>query len=241
MRVESMALELRPRTMMEAADLGLQLARTHWRSVVRTCGPVYVVVALLALSTMELANWAPMLVIFCAKPWLDRSVLFVFARAAFGQTSRFTDLWTAQRTVWWGQCLSTLTWRRLSLHRSYTQAVYQLEGQQGAAFRKRRAQILKGQAGPAGRMQLAFVHVELFIVLAGYALVLWFMPENFRADFMDLLLGEQPWTVALDTLWYMVVVACVEPLYVASGFCMYLNRRVQLEAWDIEQEFRRAF
>jgi hypothetical protein len=28
---------------------------------------------------------------------------------------------------------------------------------------------------------------------------------------------------------------------VAAGFGLYLNRRVELEAWDIEQEFRRAF
>jgi len=27
---------------------------------------------------------------------------------------------------------------------------------------------------------------------------------------------------------------------VAAGFAMYLNRRVELEAWDIEQELRRA-
>jgi hypothetical protein len=33
----------------------------------------------------------------------------------------------------------------------------------------------------------------------------------------------------------------VEPFYVGAGFTMYLNRRVELEAWDIEQEFRRAF
>jgi hypothetical protein len=36
-------------------------------------------------------------------------------------------------------------------------------------------------------------------------------------------------------------VVVLEPFYVAAGFAMYLNRRVQLEAWDIEQEFRRAF
>jgi hypothetical protein len=33
----------------------------------------------------------------------------------------------------------------------------------------------------------------------------------------------------------------LEPFYVAAGFAMYLNRRVELEAWDIEQEFRRGF
>ena len=37
------------------------------------------------------------------------------------------------------------------------------------------------------------------------------------------------------------VVGLVEPFFVAAGFAMYLNRRVELEAWDIEQEFRRAF
>ena len=40
---------------------------------------------------------------------------------------------------------------------------------------------------------------------------------------------------------YVVVVLFLEPFYVAAGFAMYLNRRAELEAWDIEQEFRRAF
>jgi hypothetical protein len=28
---------------------------------------------------------------------------------------------------------------------------------------------------------------------------------------------------------------------VAAGFTLYLNRRAELEAWDIEQELRRVF
>ena len=40
---------------------------------------------------------------------------------------------------------------------------------------------------------------------------------------------------------YGASVAFLEPFYVAAGFGMYVNRRVALEAWDIEQEFRRAF
>ena len=43
------------------------------------------------------------------------------------------------------------------------------------------------------------------------------------------------------TLSYLAVVLFLEPFYVAAGFAMYLNRRVVLEAWDIDQEFRRAF
>jgi hypothetical protein len=40
---------------------------------------------------------------------------------------------------------------------------------------------------------------------------------------------------------YAITVLFLEPFYVAAGFGMYLNRRAELEAWDIEQEFRRAF
>jgi len=40
---------------------------------------------------------------------------------------------------------------------------------------------------------------------------------------------------------YAATVVFLEPFYVAAGFGMYLNRRAELEAWDIEQEFRRAF
>ena len=37
----------------------------------------------------------------------------------------------------------------------------------------------------------------------------------------------------------MFAICVVEPLYVAGGFGLYLNRRTELEAWDIEIAFRR--
>ena len=40
---------------------------------------------------------------------------------------------------------------------------------------------------------------------------------------------------------YAIVIGFLEPFYVAAGFAMYLNRRAELEAWDVEQELRRAF
>ena len=45
----------------------------------------------------------------------------------------------------------------------------------------------------------------------------------------------------ISSLAYAAAVGFMEPFYVAAGFGLYLNRRVELEAWDIEQEFRRAF
>ena len=36
-----------------------------------------------------------------------------------------------------------------------------------------------------------------------------------------------------------LVLVVWEPIYVACGFSLYLNRRTVLEAWDIELVFRR--
>jgi hypothetical protein len=38
---------------------------------------------------------------------------------------------------------------------------------------------------------------------------------------------------------YMCGIALIEPLYVAGGFALYLNRRTALEGWDLEVQLRR--
>jgi hypothetical protein len=243
MRVDAIALKLRPRPMSEAADLGVRMAQVHAGDVWRSCGPVFVVVALLSLATIEIASWLPGLLIFWLKPWLDRSVLFVLSRAAFGQRTHFNDLWRAQRQVWWSQLPSTLLWRRLSPWRAYTQPIHQLEGQTGAARRQRRKQLLNGQRGAAMGVHLTFAHVEVALVLGLLSMALWLAPQGSAGDVMTWLLSSEDNLLSslVGVGVYAVVVALLEPFYVAAGFAMYLNRRVQLEAWDIEQEFRHAF
>jgi hypothetical protein len=243
MQVDALALDLRPRSMMEATDLGVRLVQLRARSVWRTVGPLYLVLVALALSTVEIAGWLPALLIFWLKPWLDRSLLFVLSRAVFGEDTRFADLWQAQRKVWWGSLLHTLTMRRLSPWRSFTQAMHQLEGQRGAARRKRRTQFLRGKKGAATAMHLAFAHLELVFILGVLALAVWFDPDgNTGRNIFDALrTDDSVATSLLSATVYAGIVLLLEPFYVAAGFAMYLNRRVELEAWDIEQEFRRAF
>jgi len=242
MQVDAIAVELRPRTMWEASDLGGRLLQANARSVWLTCWPVFAVVLALALATAEIAPWLPTLLIFWLKPWLDRSVLFVLSRAVFGQSTRAGDLWRAQRSVWWGELPGTILWRRFSPWRSFTQPIYQLEGQRGAARRQRRTQLLRGQRGAAFGMHFAFANVEAALTLGLVAMALWFAPEEARGNLFRWLAtdGDLSATLCLAAV-YGAVVTVLEPFYVAAGLAMYLNRRVQLEAWDIEQEFRRAF
>jgi hypothetical protein len=47
------------------------------------------------------------------------------------------------------------------------------------------------------------------------------------------------WLEHLTNAFYALVLVIWEPVYVACGFSLYLNRRTTLEAWDIELVFRR--
>jgi hypothetical protein len=242
MQVDALAVRLRSRTQLEAIDLGVSLCQ-------RTRGPLYACFAVSALPVMaiaigsyDVASWLPTVVIWCAKPWLDRTILFVLSRAAFRQPSSPAELWRAQRDVWWRQLLFTLSVRRLSLWRSFTQPVYQLEGgsirESGARVRQlRRRQMMSGFMATT-----VFSLTELALTLSLLSLIFWFAPAGVLPDIRVLLSGTLPRVLAVAVpISYALAVLFVEPFYVAAGFAMYLNRRAELEAWDIEQEFRRAF
>jgi hypothetical protein len=48
-----------------------------------------------------------------------------------------------------------------------------------------------------------------------------------------------PLLVGLSMVGYMVAISMVEVFYVAGSFGLYINRRVKLEGWDVELDFKR--
>jgi hypothetical protein len=241
-QVDAFAIRLRPRRPWEAADLGIRLCQREARSVFRCYWAVAIPFAALCMATYEIASWLPALALWWGKPWLDRTILFVLARAGFGQSTSFADLWRAQRTVWWGQLLHTLTLRRLSPRRSFTQPVYQLEGLPFGS-RAARLRLLRSRGGGVAiGVTGAFSLMESCMAFALLSLGYWMLPPGMEVDWAAFLQGEGSVWASLGTAAaYAVVLILLEPFYVAAGFGLYLNRRVELEAWDIEQEFRRAF
>jgi len=241
MRADATLVQLRPRPMYEAADLGVRLVQASVRPLLRCALPVLVVLTLLCLALQPLAWWAPSLALWWAKPWLDRTLLFVLARAVFRQDSRFADLWAAQGSVWWTHLLPTLTLQRLLPWRSVTQAAQQLEGFKGKALRKRRGVLLRGHQGAGLAMCGAFLHLEMAVAFGLPALLMWLHPGSPSAAPFAWFGTETPLTQAAATLTYALAIALIEPFYVGAGFAMYLNRRVEIEAWDVEQSMRHAF
>jgi hypothetical protein len=227
---------------MEAADLGVRLCTSAARSVYACYAMVALPVIALALASSEIAPWLPTLAIWLAKPWLDRTILFVLSRAAFGQSTRPADVWRAQRDVWWRQFLLTWTLQRVSPWRSLTQPVYQLEGLSIWHAGARVRQIKRRAAGSAFMMTHVFSVSESALTFALVSLLFWFAPAGSVPDPIDALSGELSGVLVLGfPIAYAIAVMFLEPFYVAAGFAMYLHRRADLEAWDIEQEFRRAF
>jgi hypothetical protein len=227
---------------MEAADLGVCLCQHTARSVYTCYALAALPVMALAIGSSELATGLPTVVIWCAKPWLDRTILFVLSRAAFGQQTGPAALWHAQRDVWWRQLLFTWSIRRLSPWRAFTQPVYQLEGGPALKAGARIRQIRRGHTMSALMSTYAFSMTEFALTAALVSLAFWFAPSGLVPKIEDLLSGSLPRVLGVTIpIAYGIVVFFLEPFYVASGFAMYLTRRAELEAWDIEQEFRRAF
>jgi len=102
--------------------------------------------------------------------------------------------------------------------------------------------VRRRKRGTALLVTMAFATAEMCLGLTVLSLLVWFAPTEDAGDLLEVLfdptseLFEASMAVA-----YAFVVAFLEPFYVAAGFAMYLNRRAELEAWDVEQELRRAF
>jgi hypothetical protein len=241
MKAEQLQLALRPRPVHEAVDLGVRMTQRNAGSLARAYLPFALLLAVACAATVEIAPWLPSLLLWWMKPWLDRTLLHVYARQAFGETTSFADAWEARRRAPWLVMLQQLTLWRLSFWRAYAMPVAQLEGQSGAARRQRTRTILRSHRGAATMMQEAFSFCELVAMVALLSLIPWMTPGLRTLDGLQLLASETTGGALLAFAAHALAVAFIEPFYVAAGFAMYLNRRVELEAWDVEQDLRHAF
>lgn len=246
MRLTDASVAIRPRNAWEAMDLGVLLARRHAGLLTASWAAATLpVFALLTLLLWSHPAWA----LFCfwlLKPIFDRLPLYILSRALFGDTPRLKEALRALPRLVRPQWLASLTWRRLSLTRSFDLPVMQLEGLAGAERRRRLIVLGFSENRAASLLTLVGVHLEWALWTGLTALLFLLLPQQIKVDMdwqklIDLASDEQRWLWVehLSNALYALLLIVWEPVYVACGFTLYLNRRTHLEAWDIELVFRR--
>lgn len=246
MRLERLSVMLRPRTAWEASDLGIALVRAHWRLIAQAwCAVTLPLLALFTLGGYLIGQvWLAALVLWWLKPWFDRIPLYVVSRAVFGNAPSLSETVGAGGALFGPGIWPWLLWRRLHPTRSLLLPIDLLEGQRGAA-RAARAKVLAHSVGSPGfLLTLIGWHLELMLGLSVLVLALMFVPVEFLSEsaraMRETLFEDRPaWAQMVLVAIGWLAMTVIEPLYVGAGFGLYLNRRIQLEAWDIELAFRR--
>jgi hypothetical protein len=241
-RPDEIAVILRRRNPWEALDLGHAMLRAWARRVYgawfATYWPAGIAISLLLWSSPEYV----MFVLWWLKPLFDRVLLHVCGRSVLGNDSGVRDVLRELPRLWRAPgVLSALSLRRFSLARSFLLPVWQLEEQRGAAARARFRLLSRRYRGYAVWLTFFCANMStvlLFaILITGLALApgdgqnlspwQWFGGDASSGQYL------------VRNVAFMLAETVVEPLYVASGLALYLNRRSELEAWDIERGLRR--
>ena len=246
MKLETLTVELRPRSPWEAMELGTALVRRHARAIwtpwLLVTGTVFVLSNLAAWAVGHV--WLAWLLMWWLRPAFDRIPVYVLSRAVFGSVPGIAETLRAQLRWGWRPMRGHLTWRRFSPLRAVMLPIDLLEGADPKLLAERRRVIGGGMGGYA--VQLTVVCLN-FIIALQLSLVLLttiavpneLLPEAGRAAWAVITQQPPAWALIALNLVDWLAVGFIEPFYVGAGFGLYLNRRTQLEAWDLEIAFRR--
>ena len=238
MEIEKLQVKVRPRASWEAVDLGIAMLRTWWVPVylpwLCLLCPVWVLSQLLCRGA---ASWLPILLLWWLKPLWDRIPLFVLSRTMFGQNPTTRQALRALFATKGGSLFLSLTLYRFSPIRAIQLAVLMLEGLEGRRLSKRQNAFSRGLAGFGTTIAILFFLIEWLALFGScWALLYLVMPLEGETALLEIPASLNPW---LSSGFYLIAMTVTEPLFVAVGFALYLNRRTVTEGWDLELAFRR--
>ncbi|MEM6795025.1 MAG: DUF4129 domain-containing protein [Acidobacteriota bacterium] len=238
MDLEKLAVRLRPRNDWEAADLGFTMVRAWLRPVFGAWLAIAAPVLVLLVAT--LGGWGLLLFWWLLPLWEIPSLL-VLSRRVFGSPSSTGEVLRATPGHW-RRCLADITWRRFNPWRSFALPVAHLEGSGGSARRDRlRVLESRGTEVPLA-LSASFFLFQFSIGLGLFVLLLVMTPDWVAIDWERIVDGIFEGAAPAASRVLYVLLGCgtlvVNPFYVAAGFCIYLNRRTDLEGWDLEIAFR---
>lgn len=245
MNLDQLTIEIRPRRPWEAVDLGIRMAQRWWWPLTL----VFTILSLpvwLALGFISDDFWYYKLLIFwLLLPLFERPLLFFLSKAVFNEVLDVAQVLKETPKLFVKQIILSLTWRRLSPSRSMDAAVILLENLKGSQRASRIATLHREDASPAAWLSFIGHFCVYAIAITLFVLILQFVSHFFETPWWQFI-GDKGWLPFLSKwsgklffhLLYIGFVL-VTPFYVAAGFALYLNRRIRLEAWDVEISFRK--
>ncbi len=246
MDLERVSVALRPRTSWEAIDLGLQLVRKFAPSVFVAWWAVFIPCAILIHGVLYSEPAIAFVVVWWLRPFFDRAVLSVLGPAVFGAAPGPREILTRWPAFISGlfrapvQLLASLTWRRFSPWRSYVLPVDVLEMLPLGARRERVAVLARTHRDVATGLTLVCIALEITLYFAMLVFISLLIPQAYNFDIWAWLFdSESIWARVAQVILLGLAHSVVEPIYVSGGFGLYLNRRIELEGWDLELSFRR--
>ncbi len=239
MDLARLALAMRPRGPWEGIDLGFAMARRWFLPLWRLWWVVALPFALVTALLFPDRPWLAIVLLWWGKPLYEPLLLFWLSRALFGQRPGLGQSLRQWRAILQAQPLAYLTWRRFSPSRSLYMPVGLLERLRGAQRRTRVEVLGRGQQGGFWLTLVAF-HFEMLLQIALLVLLVLALPEELQWLDWELLFFEPgPFELWLQIGVDLLGMSLIAPFYVSAGFALYLTRRSELEAWDIEIGFRR--
>lgn len=244
MQLHELRIALRPRTGWEALDLGFVIARTWWLQLTIPW-LIWATPALAFACYIESHFWS-IFVLWFFKPYYERAALRELAGSAFGnRTSVPSIIRSAFKNDWTGECLFFLKFcfLRLSLVRSMKLPLSELEQTDEELYRHRARTMFRTASGYMQTLTIVgFVAEAMFFLSIAVTLVFFVSPDvQSFLDNLSVVAGfdvQSPWHPYLIDGIYFLVLFAVAPFYVACGFSLYINRRTELESWDLELGFR---
>ncbi len=246
MKLDQITANIRMRNPWEAMDLGFALIRHSWRAIYL---PWFIFLSILSalcflIVPSDYKEFA-ILLVWWLKPLYDRFLLNILSHKLFNENlSTAEALESIPSLVKNTGLLSALTFRRPSFSRGFNLPIWQLERLTGKARSERQSTLLGSAHSHVIGLTIGMIFIELTIYFSLYAFIIFLLPETFQSTVVGLFfsddLGEDvtTWLHILDHIIYTLAVFIIEPFFVAASFTLYINRRTQLEAWDIELVFR---
>jgi hypothetical protein len=244
--LDQVTANIRLRSVWEAIDLGFVMVQQWWKAIYLPFAIVTLSIAIPLFTLLPVEDyWIGGLIFWWLKPLYDRLILHIVSHKLFNdELTTWQALKSIPSLIWNTGFFQSLTLRRFSLSRGFNLPIWQLEQLRGKARAKRQHVLHIAAHSQAVLLTIGMWMIEFILVLSLFILLLMFIPQQMAGDFFENLfrgggVDYQHGISVLNVAFYVVVVTFLHPFYIAGNFALYINRRTQLEAWDIELDFRK--